>query len=65
MMSGLDNRAPQHWIDMHIEWLYRIVKKPRRILLIPKLISFIFEILKEYIAMKTIASKRKVIEKKS
>ncbi|WP_052427452.1 WecB/TagA/CpsF family glycosyltransferase [Neobacillus niacini] len=65
VMSGLDQRAPQRWIDMQLEWLYRIVKKPRRILLIPKLLSFIFEILKEYIALNTIVAKRKVIEKKS
>lgn len=63
VMSGFDQRAPQRWIDLHIEWLYRIVKKPRRVLLIPRLVSFVFVVLKEFVALNTIVAKRKVVEK--
>lgn len=65
VMSGMDQRAPLKWIDLELEWLYRMVKKPRRILLVPKLISFIFTIVKEFVALNTIEAKRKVVEKKS
>ncbi|MFS0774791.1 WecB/TagA/CpsF family glycosyltransferase [Neobacillus sp. 3P2-tot-E-2] len=65
VMSGLDQRAPQRWIDLHVEWLYRIVKKPRRVLLMPRLIAFVFEVLKEMLAVNTIVGKRKVVEKKA
>lgn len=65
VMSGLDQRAPERWIDLHAEWLYRIVKKPRRILLVPLLVAFVFEVLKEFRTVNTIVSKGKVVEKKA
>jgi N-acetylglucosaminyldiphosphoundecaprenol N-acetyl-beta-D-mannosaminyltransferase len=64
VISGMDQRAPQGWIDLHLEWLYRIVMKPRRILLLPKLLSFVFEVLKEVLAFDGVEVKRKVVEKK-
>ncbi|MDR7079598.1 N-acetylglucosaminyldiphosphoundecaprenol N-acetyl-beta-D-mannosaminyltransferase [Neobacillus niacini] len=64
VMAGEDKRAPQQWIDMNIEWLYRIVKKPRRILLIPTLILYVVEVVKELAAMNSVVAKRKVVQKK-
>jgi N-acetylglucosaminyldiphosphoundecaprenol N-acetyl-beta-D-mannosaminyltransferase len=64
VIAGMDQRAPQGWIDLHLEWLYRIIKKPRRILLLPKLLSFVFEVLKEGLALDAVEVKRKVVEKK-
>lgn len=29
--AGTVERAPQKWIDMGLEWLYRLIKEPRRI----------------------------------
>jgi N-acetylglucosaminyldiphosphoundecaprenol N-acetyl-beta-D-mannosaminyltransferase len=63
VISGLDQRAPQRWIDLHVEWLYRILKKPRRFLLVPRLVAFVFEVLKEMIVLNTIG--RKVMKKKA
>ena len=32
VLAGYAERAPQWWIDHHIEWLYRLYKEPTRFL---------------------------------
>ncbi|WP_284139021.1 WecB/TagA/CpsF family glycosyltransferase [Virgibacillus sp. LDC-1] len=42
---GEVKRAPQKWINLNLEWLYRIIKQPFRIKRIGKAFEFIFRIL--------------------
>ena len=31
MLSGMKKRAPKIFIKLHLEWLYRIVREPKRL----------------------------------
>ncbi|MGL4698221.1 MAG: WecB/TagA/CpsF family glycosyltransferase, partial [Apilactobacillus waqarii] len=44
VLSGHVQRAPQFWINHHIEWLYRLIKEPtrfKRMLALPKFIRLV------------------------
>ncbi len=44
VLSGHVVRAPQFWINHHIEWLYRLIKEPtrfKRMLALPKFIHLV------------------------
>ncbi|MHA8110679.1 WecB/TagA/CpsF family glycosyltransferase [Lactobacillaceae bacterium Melli_B4] len=44
VLSGNTQRAPQFWIDHHLEWLYRLLKEPKRlprIMVIPKYLKLV------------------------
>ncbi|GAA3729273.1 WecB/TagA/CpsF family glycosyltransferase [Salinicoccus jeotgali] len=40
VMSGNVKRAPQIWITLQLEWLYRLIQEPKRFLRILKVIKF-------------------------
>ncbi|MDO5302071.1 MAG: WecB/TagA/CpsF family glycosyltransferase [Tissierellia bacterium] len=47
VLSGQVKRAPEFWIRLHLEWLYRMIKEPKRLkrqLVLPK---FVNKILRE------------------
>ncbi|MHA8137873.1 WecB/TagA/CpsF family glycosyltransferase [Lactobacillaceae bacterium Scapto_B20] len=44
VLSGNTQRAPQFWINHHLEWLYRLLKEPKRlprIMVIPKYLKLV------------------------
>ncbi|KID41733.1 WecB/TagA/CpsF family glycosyltransferase [Fructilactobacillus fructivorans] len=44
VLAGHTQRAPQFWIDHHIEWLYRLIKQPtrfKRMLAIPEFLKLV------------------------
>ncbi|UQS87038.1 WecB/TagA/CpsF family glycosyltransferase [Nicoliella spurrieriana] len=44
VLSGNTQRAPQFWINHHLEWLYRLLKEPSRlprIMVIPKYLKLV------------------------
>nr|WP_255552580.1 WecB/TagA/CpsF family glycosyltransferase [Lactobacillus sp. Sy-1] len=44
VLSGNVKRAPQFWINHHLEWLYRLIKEPSRlprIMIIPKYLKLV------------------------
>lgn len=45
VLAGEVKRAPQKWIDLNIEWLYRIVQQPFRAKRILKVFEFMFRII--------------------
>lgn len=45
VLAGEVKRAPQKWIDLNIEWLYRILQQPFRIKRIFKVFHFMFLII--------------------
>lgn len=47
VIAGRDKRAPNRWIRHNLEWLYRIIKKPERIVLLKDLCLFLGLVLKE------------------
>lgn len=47
VVSGELTRAPKIFIKLNLEWLYRMLKEPKRIKSIQKLIKFIFLVLLE------------------
>lgn len=50
VLSGLKKRAPKLFIKLNLEWLYRIVCEPKRIIRFIKYnIRFVFQIIKERI----------------
>jgi len=46
ILAGTLKRAPKFYIDLHIEWLYRLVKEPKRFKSQLGLVSFLFNLLK-------------------
>lgn len=45
VLAGNVKRAPQFWIDHHIEWLYRLIQEPKRfkrMLALPKYLMLIY-----------------------
>ncbi|MEO2074242.1 MAG: WecB/TagA/CpsF family glycosyltransferase [Bacillus sp. (in: firmicutes)] len=64
VLAGIEDRAPKQWIHFHLEWLYRIIKKPQRIGLLFILFLFLFQVSKEYLQLNLVKSHRNVIEKK-
>ncbi len=50
--SGTAPRAPLSWQKLHIEWLYRLMKQPRRITRMIKLPLFLFAVIGQRIARK-------------
>lgn len=40
--TGHVKRAPQWWIDHHVEWLYRLINQPQRIKRQVKLVKFVW-----------------------
>ncbi|MGX5377946.1 WecB/TagA/CpsF family glycosyltransferase [Ligilactobacillus sp. LYQ135] len=45
VLSGNIKRAPQFWIDHHIEWLYRLIQEPqrfKRMLALPKYLALVY-----------------------
>ncbi|SFT01593.1 WecB/TagA/CpsF family glycosyltransferase [Halolactibacillus miurensis] len=47
VLSGKVKRAPQLWIKYHLEWLYRIITDLKRLRRLPKILRFVFLIIKE------------------
>lgn len=45
VLSGTVERAPKFWINLNLEWLYRIVKQPSRLGRIFVVIKFMFLVL--------------------
>lgn len=45
VLAGEVKRAPQKWIDLNVEWLYRIVKQPSRIKRILKVFEFMLRVI--------------------
>lgn len=46
VLAGYAERAPQWWIDHHIEWLYRLVKEPSRFIRMLALPKYLLLVLK-------------------
>lgn len=44
VLAGNVKRAPKKWIDLNIEWLYRILQQPFRVKRILKVFEFMFRI---------------------
>ncbi|MUV37295.1 N-acetylglucosaminyldiphosphoundecaprenol N-acetyl-beta-D-mannosaminyltransferase [Lentibacillus sp. JNUCC-1] len=44
VLAGALKRAPQAWINLNLEWLYRLLKQPSRIKRIGKVFEFMFRI---------------------
>lgn len=45
VLAGVAKRAPQFWIDLHLEWLYRLLKQPSRfirMLALPKYLLLVY-----------------------
>ncbi|XIF19477.1 MAG: glycosyltransferase [Acetilactobacillus jinshanensis] len=47
VLSGHTKRAPQFWITHHIEWLYRLIKEPRRLGRMMALPRFLIDVYKQ------------------
>ncbi|MGM8213617.1 WecB/TagA/CpsF family glycosyltransferase [Virgibacillus sp. W0430] len=45
VLAGVVKRAPQAWINLNLEWLYRLLKQPFRLKRIFKVFKFMFLIL--------------------
>ena len=45
VISGFKKRAPMFYQKLHIEWLYRMVKEPRRIKTNLNLIKYVYLVL--------------------
>lgn len=45
VISGRVERAPEFWIKLNLEWLYRIIKQPSRVTRIFVVIKFMFLVL--------------------
>lgn len=45
VFSGTVERAPESWRKLHLEWLHRLVKEPRRITRMMKLPMFLFAVI--------------------
>ncbi|SDK14147.1 WecB/TagA/CpsF family glycosyltransferase [Sediminibacillus albus] len=45
VIAGEVKRAPKIWIDLHLEWLYRVIKQPFRWKRILKVFEFMFRML--------------------
>jgi len=43
--SGMKNRAPKIFVDLGLEWFYRLLKEPTRISRQLKLVKFFFKII--------------------
>nr|WP_321316291.1 WecB/TagA/CpsF family glycosyltransferase [uncultured Ligilactobacillus sp.] len=46
ILAGNINRAPEFWINHHIEWLYRLIQEPKRfirMLALPKYLLLIYK----------------------
>jgi N-acetylglucosaminyldiphosphoundecaprenol N-acetyl-beta-D-mannosaminyltransferase len=41
VLAGNDNRAPKSLIILNLEWLYRIIEKPTRMVLLKDLFFFL------------------------
>ena len=50
--AGVVERAPEKWQKMNLEWLYRIVKQPKRIGRAMRLPAFMLAVLGERISGK-------------
>lgn len=48
VLSGRVKRAPKFWIKYHLEWLFRMIQQPKRIVVVAELLSFAFHMWKEY-----------------
>lgn len=44
VLAGEVKRAPQKWIDLNLEWLYRLIKQPFRFKRIIKVFEFLIKI---------------------
>lgn len=47
VLSGHTERAPQFWIRHHIEWLYRLIKEPKRLGRMMSLPHFLINVYKQ------------------
>ncbi|WP_236747682.1 WecB/TagA/CpsF family glycosyltransferase [Acetilactobacillus jinshanensis] len=47
VLSGHTKRAPQFWINHHVEWLYRLLKQPQRIGRMMSLPRFLIDVYKQ------------------
>jgi N-acetylglucosaminyldiphosphoundecaprenol N-acetyl-beta-D-mannosaminyltransferase len=45
VFAGTVARAPLSWQHLHLEWLYRLLKEPRRITRMIKLPLFLFAVI--------------------
>ncbi len=52
VLSGKDKRAPKNWINCHLEWLYRIIRKPKRVYVLKELCFFLRDVVREWIVLK-------------
>jgi N-acetylglucosaminyldiphosphoundecaprenol N-acetyl-beta-D-mannosaminyltransferase len=50
VLAGINKRAPKVWISLNLEWLYRIIQKPKRAMLLKDLLSFAIIVTKEIIS---------------
>ena len=45
VFAGTVQRAPEKWQKMGLEWLYRLIKEPKRIKRMIKLPAFVFAVI--------------------
>lgn len=45
VVAGAVRRAPQRWIALNLEWLYRLLANPRRLLRQTALVSFVWRVM--------------------
>lgn len=52
VLTGTVKRAPKSWQQMHLEWLYRVVKEPSRISRLTVLPKYLWQIVKQRFSKK-------------
>lgn len=45
VLAGEVKRAPEAWIKLHLEWLYRLLKQPTRFKRVLKLFEFMLRVI--------------------